>query len=60
MDKKNRKKIPADSFFPVLDYLIRKALERKYNRPMELKALDDSEEKGANDYIYNRFVKKAE
>ena len=25
---------------------------------MELKALDDSEEKGANDYIYNRFVKK--
>ena len=44
----------------VADYLIRKALERKYNRPMELKALDDSEEKGANDYIYNRFVKKAE
>ena len=44
----------------VADHLIRKALERKYNRPMELKALDDSEEKGANDYIYNRFVKKAE
>ena len=44
----------------VADYLIRKALERKYTRPMELKALDDSEEKGANDYIYNRFVKKAE
>ena len=44
----------------VADYLIQKALERRYNRPMELKVLDDSEEKEANDYIYNRFVKNAE
>ena len=38
------------------DYLIQKALERKYKRPMELKALDDTEEKEANAYIYKRFV----
>ena len=44
----------------VADYLIQKALERRYNRPMELKVLDDSEEKEANDHIYNRFVKNAE
>ena len=44
----------------VADYLIQKALERRYNRPMELKVLDDREEKEANDYIYNRFVKNAE
>lgn len=40
----------------VADYLIQKALERKYKRPMELKELDDKEEKEANDYIYKRFV----
>lgn len=42
----------------VADYLIRKALERRYKRPMELKKLDDSEEKEANSYIYDRFVKE--
>lgn len=41
----------------VADYLIQKALERKYNRSMELKALEDTEEKAANNYIYHRFVK---
>lgn len=40
----------------VADYLIQKALERKYKRPMELKELNDQEEKEANDYIYHRFV----
>lgn len=40
----------------VADYLIQKALERKYKRNMELKTLPDEEEKQANDYIYHRFV----
>lgn len=40
----------------VADYLIKKALERKFKRPMELKELDDTEEKEANEYIYKRFV----
>ena len=42
----------------VADYLIQKALERKYGEPMVLKALDDTEEKEANAYIYNRFKGK--
>jgi hypothetical protein len=41
----------------VCDYLIRKALERKYGEPVELKPLDDKEELEANAYIVNRFVK---
>lgn len=41
----------------ICDYLIRKALERKYG-PVELSPLDDSQEKEANDYIYHRFVKE--
>ena len=40
----------------VCDYLIRKALERRYGEA-ELEALDDCLEKRANAYIYNRFVK---
>ena len=40
------------------DYLIQKALERKYGEPVVLKALDDTEEKEANAYIYNRFKGK--
>lgn len=40
----------------VADYLISKALERKYNDG-HLIELEDSEEKEANAYIYNRFVK---
>lgn len=42
----------------VADYLIQKALERKYNRPMELKKLEDTEELEANAYIHHRFVKE--
>ena len=40
----------------VSDYLIQKALERKYGE-VQLMPLDDSQEKEANDYIYYRFVK---
>lgn len=39
----------------ICDYLIRKALERRYG-PTELAALDDSQEEAANAYIYHRFV----
>lgn len=42
----------------VCDYLIQKALERKYNKDIVLKELDDTEEKEANAYIYNRFKGK--
>lgn len=42
----------------ICDYLIKKALERKYGELMELKELDDTEEKEANDYIYQRFKGK--
>ena len=42
----------------VSDYLIRKALERKYGGEVILTPLDDSQEKEANDYIYPRFVKE--
>ena len=41
----------------VSDYLIQKALERKYGE-VQLMPLDDSQEKEANDYIYHRFVKE--
>ena len=40
----------------ICDWLIARALERKYGDG-ELSPLDDSQEKEANDYIYNRFVK---
>lgn len=40
------------------DELILRALRRKYGEDVTLSALDDSQEKAANDYIYNRFVKK--
>lgn len=40
----------------ICDYLIQKALERKYGSA-QLSPLDDSQEKEANDYIYYRFVK---
>lgn len=39
------------------DWLIAHALERKYGKKIELSPLDDSQEKEANDYVYNRFVK---
>lgn len=39
----------------VCDYLIQRALERKYGREITLAELDDAEEKEANAYIYNRF-----
>lgn len=41
----------------VCDWLIEKALERKYGKDIELQPLDDQEEKEANAYIVNRFVK---
>ena len=41
----------------ICDYLIQKALERKYG-PMTLLPLDDSQEQEANEYIYRRFVKE--
>ncbi len=40
----------------IADYLIRKALERKYNRPMELKQLDDREEREANAFLVRKYV----
>lgn len=42
----------------ICDYLIKKALERKYGKEIELKPLEDMEEKEANSYIYNRFKGK--
>lgn len=41
----------------VCDYLIQKALERKYQETIELEKLDDKEETEANAYIVKRFVK---
>lgn len=41
----------------ICDYLLTKALERKYGENITLSLLDDSQEKEANDYIYHRFVK---
>ena len=40
------------------DELILRALKKKYGKNITLSALDDSQEKAANDYIFNRFVKK--
>lgn len=42
----------------VCDYLIKKALERRYGETVTLEPLDDREEREANAYIVNRFVKK--
>lgn len=41
----------------ICDWLIKKALERKYKDNIILRELDDIEEKEANDYIVKRFVK---
>ena len=40
------------------DELLLRALRKKYGEKITLSALDDSQEKAANDYIFNRFVKK--
>lgn len=40
------------------DWLIARALERKMGQGIVLKALDDSNEKDANAYVYKRFVKE--
>lgn len=40
------------------DELILRALKKKYGEDVTLSPLDDSQEKAANDYIYNRLVKK--
>ncbi|OUO78923.1 glutamine amidotransferase [Blautia sp. An249] len=37
------------------DYLIKKALERKYQREIILEKLDDSQEEEANTYVFQRF-----
>lgn len=39
------------------DWLIQHALERKYGQKAVLAPLDDSQEKEANAYVYQRFVK---
>lgn len=39
------------------DYLISRALAKKYGKDIELAPLDDSQEKEANDYVFHRFVK---
>lgn len=38
------------------DWLIIRALERKYGEKVELTPLDDSQEQEANAYVYNRFA----
>ena len=42
----------------ICDYLLTKALERKYKKSIELAPLDDTEEREANTYIYQRFKGK--
>ena len=39
------------------DWLIARALEKKYGENVELKPLDDSAEKEANEYVCKRFMK---
>ena len=39
------------------DYLIARALAKKYGKEIALEPLDDRQEKEANDYVYHRFVK---
>lgn len=39
------------------DYLISRALAKKYGKEVELAPLDDGQEKEANEYVYRRFVK---
>ncbi len=41
----------------ICDYLISKALERRYGEKIILPELEDSQEEEANNYIYRRFVK---
>lgn len=41
----------------IADWLIQRALERKYGKKVTLEPLDDSQEKEANAYVYHRFVK---
>lgn len=41
----------------VCDYLLQKALERKYKEKVTLIALEDREETEANEYIVKRFIK---
>lgn len=41
----------------VADWLLTRALERKYGKEVELAQLDDREETEANAYVYQRFVK---
>lgn len=41
----------------ISDYLIQKALERKYQKTIQLQELEDIQEKEANAYICKRFLK---
>lgn len=41
----------------IADYLIANALKKKYGENVVLEPLDDAEEKEANAYVYERFVK---
>lgn len=43
----------------VCDWLIQKALERRYQKPVSLEKLDDTQEMEANSYIVKRFLNKA-
>ena len=44
------------SFSGIADWLIERALKKKYGEDTVLAPLDDSQEKEANDYIVQRFV----
>lgn len=47
--------LPKNPLFA--DWLLTRALERKYGKEVELAQLDDREETEANAYVYQRFVK---
>lgn len=42
----------------IADWLIQRALERKYGKKISLQVLEDKEEKEANLFIYRRYVKE--
>lgn len=42
----------------IADWLIARALEKKYGKKIVLEPLEDAEEKEANEYVYRRFVKR--
>ena len=42
----------------IADWLIQRALKRKYGKKISLQVLEDKEEKEANLFIYRRYVKE--